>query len=789
MIKNCYQIIIKGIVQGIGFRPFIYKLATQLNLKGWVNNSVIGVTIEIESTPSQLNFFIEKIKQEKPILAEIHSIEIKQLNLVNYQQFIIKNSDSINNNSQNKMAIVLPDLNTCHECLQEIFDPHNRRYRYPFTNCTNCGCRYSIIEDLPYDRHLTTMSKFQMCSECEQEYYNPDDRRFHAQPNACHDCGPQLQLWDKKGVCLSHFNEALIQTANLIKEGKIIAVKGLGGFHLIVDARNNLAVQTLRRRKNRPQKPFAVMYPNLTQIKDHCLVSKKEEEFLFSVASPIVLLKKISQLNNINSSTISSDLLLENNHLLSEEIAPNNPYLGVMLPYTPLHHLLLKELNFPVIVTSGNLNNEPICIDESEALIRLNSLADYFLIHDRQILHPVDDSLVRVIDNQLMILRRGRGYALHTTKRTICQEQKEMKILALGGHLKNTMAITKDNQIFASQHIGNLESLDTIKTYQKTIKHFTKIYNFEPDIIACDAHPDYYSSQYAQELSNRKKSKIPIIKVQHHLAHIFSVIVEHNLKLPLLGIAFDGTGYGLDNTIWGGEFFVITDSNIIRIGSFLPFPLIGGNQAILEPKRIGLALLNTVFNQLENVPKNLEIINSYSPEKLHLFQTIINQKINTPLTSSVGRLFDGIATLLNIIDRVTFEGQAAMALEFLTEDLKVDKTYNFHWQYEPNICNYIDWKPIVKEIIEDYLNKKSLNLIATKFHLTLIQIILLISKKIDTKTIVLSGGCFQNKYLLENTINTLRNNKFNPYWGQKIPLNDGGLAIGQIAFASFISAQ
>lgn len=780
MAKSCYQIIIKGIVQGIGFRPFVYNLATELGLKGWVNNSAEGVTIQVELNPVELELFVEKIKAEKPLQAEIYSLEIQQLNWVGYQEFIIKSSDSINN--VKKSAIVLPDLSTCQKCLREIFDPQNRRYRYPFTNCTDCGPRYSIIKDLPYDRFSTTMSKFKMCIECEEEYHNPKNRRFHAQPNACQKCGPQLELWDKKGNFLASLDDALKQSCELIREGKILAVKGLGGFHLIVDARNNEAVKTLRERKNRPHKPLAVMYPNLEQVKVDCLVSNIEKDILLSPASPIILLKKISKLNTINQQEFLSSNTKNNDNFICEEVAPKNNYLGVMFPYTPLHHLLLKELNFPIIATSGNQKSEPICIDELEALTRLNSLADYFLIHNRPIFRAVDDSIVRVIDNQIMILRRGRGYAPLPIKLDIFPREKSEKILALGGHLKNTIAIAFNQQIFSSQHIGDLDTPETRKAYKNTINNLSKIYEFKPDLIVCDAHPDYFSSQYAEELSNDKKAQIPVIQVQHHLAHIFATIAEHNLKLPLLGIAWDGTGYGLDNTIWGGEFFYISNTEIKRIASFLPFPLIGGNQAILQPKRIGLALLNLVYNSFVNIPKNLPIIDSYSPQQLKNFQTIIDKKINTPLTSSVGRLFDGVSSLLNIIDNITFEGQAAMELEFLVNDLNPDKIYKFNWQYKQNRCNYIYWQSIIKEIINDYLGKESLSLIATKFHFTLVEIIKQISQTVDIKNIVLSGGCFQNKFLLENTISMLRLNNFNPYWSQKIPINDGGLSVGQIAF-------
>jgi hydrogenase maturation protein HypF len=763
MSENRYQIKIKGIVQGIGFRPFIYKLATELNLKGWVNNSGEGVLIEIECDGQKLEHFTSKIKQEKPQQSQIYSLEIKELNWVGYQEFKIKNSESINN--LNKSAIVLPDLNTCCQCLQEIFDPKNRRYRYAFTNCTNCGPRYSIIKDLPYDRLSTSMSKFKMCWECEKEYHDPLDRRFHAQPNCCKICGPHLELWDRQGNCLAKFEPALKQTAELIRLGKIIAVKGLGGFHLIVDSGNKSAVNKLRQRKNRPDKPLALIYPNLEQIKENCFVSPLEEKLLYSSASPIVLLKRIN-----------------NNYYICEQVAPKNPYLGVMLPSTPLHHLLLRELNFPVVATSANLNNEPICIDEFEALTRLNSIADYFLVHNRPILRAVDDSVVRVIKDELMILRRARGYAPLPLSVSHFNEQNSAKILAVGGHLKNTIAIAFNQQIFLSQHIGNLETPETVNSFEKTINSLSNIYDFEPNLIVCDAHPDYYSTQYARQLSINKNQQIPVIQVQHHLAHIFATMTEHKLNPPFLGIAWDGTGSGLDRTIWGGEFFYITNNKIARIASFSPFPLLGGNKAISEPRRIALVLLDQAFGNLENLPSNLDIINCFSSQELKVFKTLIKNKLNSPLTSSVGRLFDGVASLLGIVQKISFEGQAAMQLEFAINDLQTNESYPFQWQYTANSCSYIDWKPLIKNIIQDYLSQQPLSLIAAKFHLTLREIIKTIAHKIGVKNVVLSGGCFQNKYLLENTINCLRQEKFTPYWSQKIPINDGGLAVGQIAF-------
>lgn len=775
---NRYEIKITGLVQGIGFRPFIYQIATQLNLNGWVNNSSEGVTIHIESNQEKLTLFIDKIKQEKPAQSVIDDIVITPLKFYGYQSFTIKKSDRKNNKITTP---ILPDLSTCSDCLKELFDPKNRRYRYPFINCTNCGCRYSIIKQLPYDRAFTTMNQFKMCEECEKEYKNPNDRRFHAQPNACEKCGPHIELWNKKGEILAKFAQALLATCDLIKIGNILAIKGLGGFHLVVSAKDKSAVKRLRQLKNRPDKPFAIMYPNLEAITQDCYVSEAEKKLLLSPASPIVLLKRKKD---------------HNSGLICAEVAPDNPYLGVMLPYTPLHHLLLKELNFPIVATSGNPSNEPICIDEKQALTKLN-FADYFLVHNRPIFRPVDDSIVRVVKDEIITLRCARGYApLSITVHSHHKPHSESEnIIALGGHLKGAIALKINHQVFLSQYLGNLDSLENQNLFNETLNNWQKIYQIKPHCIRCDRHPDYYSTQYAEALINSdnqenilgqksdKNQPISLIKVQHHLAHIYSVIAEHKLELPLLGIAWDGTGYGLDNTIWGGEFFYISEDKIERIASFKPFPLLGGEKAIIEPKRITLTLLYETLKPDENIDNllvNLDINNYFTPQELKILLQMLKKKINSPLTSSVGRLFDGISCLLKPKEKITFEGQKAMELEYMTNDFITSETYPFHWQYDGNNCNYINWYPLVKNIIKDYQQQKPLYLISAKFHQTLVKIILTISQQVGLKNIVLAGGCFQNKYLLENTINTLENETFKPYWNQKIPINDGGLPLGQV---------
>ena len=841
------QLTIQGTVQGVGFRPFIYRLAMELNLTGWINNSVSGVLIEVEGLWEVLEQFKYRILQEKPPQSEIQTLDIVWLPPVGYSEFEIRVSESTNH--PQKIAIILPDLSTCSDCLQDIFDPENRRYQYPFTNCTNCGPRYSIIRDLPYDRNHTTMATFTMCSDCQNEYSHPLNRRFHAQPNACPVCGPQLELWDKNGKVIASLNQALKQAADIIRSGQILALKGLGGFHLIVDARNETAVHNLRQRKRRPAKPLAVMYPNLEQVKQDCLVSELEEKLLSSPAAPIVLLRRI--FNQLKSDPPHPPLLRggEENQTfppitkggLGGVTSPENPYLGVMLPYTPIHHLLLAQLNFPIVATSGNFANEPICIDEAEVVTRLNTIADFFLVHNRPIVRPIDDSIVRIIANQEMVLRRARGYAplpislpdsiganrppsyqinLSLSQSGDLSIEKPIKILALGGHLKSTIAIAFgwaepiafNQKAFLSQHIGDLENPLALAAFQEVINSLSNIYDFQPNIIVCDDHPDYYSTQFAENLS--QQNQYPIVRVQHHLAHVFAVIAEHNLPPPLLGIAWDGTGYGLDGTIWGGEFFQVTETIIQRIASFRRFPLPGGDKAVSEPRRIALGLLYELLgNDLFNSGMNLEFMESFKPQELRIMQTMLNRKLNTPLTSSVGRLFDGVAALLGICQRVSFEGGAAMALEFAIDNLETDEYYLFAWLDTPqpplemgenrrdfdtpqpplekgdNIGNmsynsryYLNWELIIKGILEDKINEKPINLISAKFHNSLVEAVVEISQKLGEKTITLSGGCFQNKYLIERTISRLCQEGFQVYWSQKNPPNDGGLALGQAAF-------
>ncbi|HIK37128.1 MAG: carbamoyltransferase HypF [Geminocystis sp.] len=769
MKASRYRITITGLVQGVGFRPFVYRLAEDLCLKGWVRNSGAEVEIEVECSPETLSDFLKKIREEKPPHSSIERISITTLPFLGYRDFQIQYSIKENTNTS---GLIVPDLATCKDCLRELLAKNNRRYRYPFINCTNCGPRYSIIKTLPYDRINTTMGDFLMCGECQQEYHTPSDRRFHAQPNACPKCGPHLQLWDSRGEIIATREEALQITVSLIREGYIVAVKGLGGFHLVVDAANAASVTRLRKAKNRPHKPFAVMYPDVNTIEEDCYLSETEKDILLSPASPIVLLKRRKPYRY---------------QRVCEEVSPGNPYLGVMLPYTPLHHLLLHDLNSPIVATSGNRHSETICIDEKEALIKLNGIADYFLIHNRPIFTPVDDSVVAVVDNQMMMLRLARGYTPLSLPLPPLISQFGHKnphsILALGGHLKSSIALALEDKIVVSQYLGDLDSKENRNFFQKTIDKLTGIYDFNPDTITCDSHPDYYSSYYAEELvKNAKKKKPSLFKVQHHIAHIFSVIAENNPPLPVLGVAWDGTGYGLDNTIWGGEFFLISYSGIQRVASFCPFPLLGGETAIFNPIRISLGLVLLLKNSEKIIAKIGAINRAFSDREISLFKQMLKRRINCPFTSSVGRLFDGISALLGLGEKITFEGQAAMNLEFVIDNYYPKETYCLTWHPSQNYFGYIYWQEMLTQIISDYTQGKPLQEISAKFHLTLAKIILDVAQKTQVKNVVVSGGCFQNRFLLAQTINQLRNHNFNVFFPQRIPTNDGGISVGQIAY-------
>ncbi len=747
---------ISGAVQGVGFRPFVYRLALRFNLTGWVSNTSKGVVIEVDGDPEILAEFAEAVLKEKPAISIVQSIRSKYLLAAGYSSFKILKSTG-----GKREAFVLPDLATCPECSREILDPENRRYRYPFTNCTNCGPRYSIINAIPYDRPSTTMSRFRMCNKCRDEYEDPYDRRFHAQPNACPKCGPHLELWDSQGVTLAKRDDALRRASTSILEGKILAVKGLGGFHLITLASSDEIVRKLRSRKGREMKPFALMFPSITRVSEFCLVSSEETKVLQSPRSPIVLLRKRDEQNSRTR--------------ISELVSPSNPEYGVMLPYTPLHILLMKEIGEPVIATSGNLSDEPICTDEIEALRRLAGIADLLLVHNRPIARHVDDSIVRIFNGREMILRRARGYA----PLPVSMDEEGASVFATGGHLKNTLALSIGRNVFTSQHIGDLETVQALEAFEEVWNSIEALYNAHPDIIAYDMHPDYISSLKARE------SHIRGFPVQHHIAHIYSCMLDSGVRPPLLGVAWDGTGYGTDGSVWGGEFFRITGSTVSRIAHLRHFRLPGGEKAVKEPRRSALGVLSELFDDpLKYLPQG-----TFSQEESDAMKKMISSKFNSPLTSSAGRLFDAVASILDLHQTIEFEGQAAMALEHEIGDKKTEESYPIEILKPAGEPMVIDWAPLIEGIIIDASEGMDTGTISAKFHNTLAESIAAVAETVGERKVALSGGCFQNVYLLKRVMDLLENIGYEPFIHRNLPPNDGGIAPGQVMAALAMNSE
>ncbi|MDD8018387.1 MAG: carbamoyltransferase HypF [Bacteroidota bacterium] len=759
------KVTIHGAVQGVGFRPFIYRIAGELQLPGWISNTSQGVHIEVEGSHDALQQFLSKIYSEKPPLACIQSCESTFLDPKGFTTFEIKESSE----EGIKTALILPDIATCPDCLKDIFDKTNRRYLYPFTNCTNCGPRYTIIQALPYDRKNTTMHQFTMCEECEKEYHDPTNRRFHAQPNACPKCGPHVELWDPNGERIAQRHDAILQTVAAILQGKIVAVKGLGGFHLMCDAQSNEAVQLLRKRKHREEKPFALMFPTFDDVERECEVSKVEKHLLLSPESPIILLKRKSETDRTHSAINNPK------SAIASSVAPNNPFLGVMLPYTPLHHILMSLLQSPVIATSGNISEEPICTNEQQALKKLHSIADYFLVHNRPIERYCDDSIVRTVEGRELVMRRARGYAPLPVQIPLTLESP---ILAVGGHLKNTVAVARGTSIFVSQHIGDLETAESFTSFKKTIDDLTSLYEITPFTIVHDAHPHYASTTYALNGQAKKDALTKTISLQHHYAHIASCMAENELTGTVLGFAWDGTGYGTDGTIWGAECILADNNTFRRVGTIHSFKLPGGDVAAREPRRCAASILYELFGG-GCFEHSVAVRESFSEKERTLIKDMLKKNINSPFTTSMGRLFDAVAAILGLRMKSSFEGQAAMEVEFLAFQSTTDETYPSIITEENNLFRW-DWKEMFKKILADVASNVPKADIAKKFHNTLSLLIIEMAKKMNVQQVVLSGGCFQNILLLEKTISALRVNGFSPYWHQRIPTNDGGISLGQI---------
>jgi len=757
------RIAIRGAVQGVGFRPFVYRLASELSLSGWVLNSPQGVFIEAEAGKPALESFLLRLEKEKPPLAFVQSLEFSFLDPVGLQGFEIRKSSA----EGDITALVLPDIATCGECFREIMDPHARRYRYPFANCTNCGPRFTIIESLPYDRAHTSMKAFEMCAVCRHEYEDPGDRRFHAQPIACWECGPQLALWDHDGRPLSSRDEALVAAAASIRQGKIVAVKGLGGFHLAVDARSEAAVARLRTRKRREEKPLALMLPGMAAVREVCRISPLEERLLLAPESPIVLLERRGG--------------AAAGHPIAQSVAPNNPYLGIMLPYTPLHHLLMRELGFPVVATSGNLSDEPICTDEAEALQRLQGIADLFLVHNRPVARHVDDSIARVMLGRELILRRARGYAPLPCSIAV----QAPPVLAVGGHLKNTVALARAGQVFISQHIGDLETKEAFAAFLRVAEDLSRLYHTVPEQIAADMHPDYLSTRYAQTLGK------PALQVQHHYAHVAACMAENELRGPVLGVSWDGAGYGTDGTIWGGEFLQANETSFVRLARFRHFRLPGAERAVREPRRTALGVLYEILAEQVFDMRDLPPIQSFGENECALLRQMLVRNLNSPVTSSAGRLFDAVASLAGLRQTIRFEGQAAMELEFALPRHPADERYPYRVvETGAAECAWVaDWEPMMRAILDDCRAHVPAGNISARFHNTLAEIILEVAKRAKIERVVLTGGCFQNRYLTERSVRRLEAEGFKPYWHQRVPPNDGGISLGQAFVAVNRSLQ
>ncbi len=747
--------LVRGAVQGVGFRPTAYRLARDLDLGGWVCNSSAGVDLELEGPGGRLDQFLQRLPAELPSLAIIHSVDTCQVAPLGEVEFVIRHS-----RSQARPTVrVLPDLAPCAACLREVDDPQDRRYRYPFANCTLCGPRYSILLRLPYDRGTTTMAGFALCPECRAEYEDPEDRRFHAQPVACPRCGPRLALWDPRGRTLARSDQALHLAAQALRQGRILALKGLGGFQLLVDARDGPAVARLRQRKGRQAKPLALLVPNLDQARRLGLVGPEEQRLLLSQAAPIVLAARHPEAP------------------VAPEVAPGMARLGVMLPATPLHHLLMQELAFPVVATSGNLSEEPLCTEERQALQRLGGVADLFLVHDRPIARPVDDSVVQVVAGAGQVLRCARGYAplalpLPTGR---CAPAS---ILALGGHSKNSVALTVGAEVVLSQHLGDLDTVASRSNFRLTLDGLVDLYGLHPQQVACDLHPDYASTLQARNLD------LPRVPVQHHQAHLYAGMLEAGLEPPVLGVAWDGTGFGPDGTVWGGEFFMVEAGRCRRVARLRPFRLPGGEQAVREPRRAALGLLHVLDPDL-HFP-GLAWLDEFSPAQLAVLRTMLDRGLQSPWTSSAGRVFEAFAALLGLRQRNLFEGQAAMELEACLEGRTPGATAPCPpldlVEADPL---HLDWVPLLRHVLQGLGLGRPRSELALEIHAAMAGAITTVARHLGVTRVVLSGGCFQNRALTEQAVFLLRREGFLPFWHKVVPPNDGGLAAGQ-AYAALV---
>lgn len=735
---------VQGIVQGVGFRPFVYNLALEKTLNGYVNNDDRGVNILVQGEAFAIESFIHTLRNSPPVLSKIDAIEINELQECPlYTTFEITQSQ----NNNNKSTIVSPDMAVCEDCIEDIFDKNNFRYHYALTNCTNCGPRYSIIKTVPYDRVNTSMAQFALCPLCQEEYNDPSNRRYHAQPVACESCGPKIALYNTNDTVLYRNDSAIKEAAQLLNEGKIIAIKGLGGFHIMCDATNEFSVGMLRERKNRPQKPFAVMFKNETQLQEHVKTSSNERQIITSKERPITIVRK------------------KETSSIAFNVAPNIDRLGVFLPYTPLQFILFESTHKPLVATSANLSDEPIIRFRHELIDKLSTVVDFVLDFDRDIINACDDSVVQSMNDELFVMRNARGYAPTSLKLPF---KINKAVLAVGANQKNTIALAFEDNLIVSPHIGDLNSIESMEYFKRTVETFKRFYDFEPEVIVCDSHPLYETTKWAMEEKAMKGTEV--IQVQHHYAHVLSCMAENNLSQECLAFAFDGTGYGEDGNVWGGEVLKASLSSFERLHHLEYFKLLGSEKAIKEPKRVALSLLFDVYTFEEVLHLDCPTVHSFNPSELKMMHTVWQRELNAPKTSSIGRLFDAIASFAGLLQTQTYEGETGLALEQLY-DWNRPQAY----EYELN-DGVIDIKKAILEIVHD----SEPSVVATKFINMMSNIIIDISDLYPSLPVILTGGVFQNKILLELTSARLQSLKKTFYHSKKIPINDGGISIGQI---------
>ncbi|MGC2527069.1 MAG: carbamoyltransferase HypF [Candidatus Acidiferrum sp.] len=749
------EIRVSGIVQGVGFRPYVYRLAVDRNLGGNISNTPAGVTIEVQGPPDLVEDFVSRLPEQPPALAQIARVLVREMPCQPDRCFEILSSHT----AEHATALISPDVAVCEDCLRELFDPHDRRYLYPFINCTNCGPRFTIMRDIPYDRLRTSMSAFPMCDECRAEYEDPQDRRFHAQPNACWECGPQVELWDARGRPMKELNP-IAAAAEHIRSGEIVGVKGLGGFHFAVDGMNLGAVERLRQRKGRFEKPFAIMVRDLEAAGRLCEIDREGRRLLTSRQRPIVLLPKIKDA------------------AIAETVAPKQRDLGLFLPYTPMHYLLFAASKFEeLVMTSGNLSEEPIALDNREAVDRLGGIADFFLLHNREILVRCDDSIVRSSAGKLRQIRRSRGYvpaAVHLPK-------EFPQILAVGGELKNTICLTRGNLAFLSQHIGDLENEESFRFFCDTITYLSRILEIEPVVIAHDLHPDYFSTKWALA-----QKGLHLVGVQHHHAHIAACMAENRIEGRVIGFSLDGAGYGTDAHIWGGEALLADYAGFERAAHLAYAALPGGAAAIREPWRMAVSYLAKAFGE-DFFGLDIPFVQKLNRGKADLILRMVSQGVNSPLSSSCGRLFDGVAALIGIRQKVSYEAQAAIELEMAARSSNDSAGYPLailrqdgRWQIDPS--------PLFSAVVEDLRRMVSTEIISRRFHNGLVEVFArlacLLREESSINQVCLSGGTFNNLLVFEDLIRELKSREFHVFTQSEVPSGDGGLSLGQALVAA-----